>query len=206
MAEKKKPGRPKKDKNIVAPKIPKENVQEEEDVHPLDDIENVKLANIDQPTLNDKLLIERMSAHMLSADEICAILDISRSRFDGNLALQAAYQRGQEMGKATLRRLQWKSAMKGNAIMQIWLGKQYLGQADKLETTKDDGNHDADRQSFEDKLKSIIDITPEGSAYAEPDGQGEGDRQLLLAVVGERQPVSPNQARVVEPRNNTEAD
>jgi len=35
--------------------------------------------------------------------------------------------------KPKLRRLQWKSAEKGNASLLIWLGKQYLGQTDKQE-------------------------------------------------------------------------
>lgn len=34
-------------------------------------------------------------------------------------------------GRASLRRLQWKSANNGNTSMLIWLGKQYLGQTDK---------------------------------------------------------------------------
>ena len=29
--------------------------------------------------------------------------------------------------------MQWKSAEKGNVTMQIWLGKQNLGQSDKQE-------------------------------------------------------------------------
>ena len=33
-------------------------------------------------------------------------------------------------GKASLRRRQWKQAQDGNATMQIWLGKQWLGQSD----------------------------------------------------------------------------
>ena len=33
--------------------------------------------------------------------------------------------------KIKLRSWQWKSAEKGNATIQIWLGKQYLGQSDK---------------------------------------------------------------------------
>jgi len=36
--------------------------------------------------------------------------------------------------KPALRRMQWKSAETGNVSMQIWLGKQYLGQSDKNET------------------------------------------------------------------------
>ena len=37
-------------------------------------------------------------------------------------------------GKISLRRLQWQSAENGNITMQIWLGKQWLGQAEKVET------------------------------------------------------------------------
>lgn len=34
-------------------------------------------------------------------------------------------------GEAVLRELQLKTAMSGNVTMQIWLGKQYLGQNEK---------------------------------------------------------------------------
>ena len=36
-------------------------------------------------------------------------------------------------GKCLLRKMQWKSAEQGNVTMQIFLGKNYLGQSDKLE-------------------------------------------------------------------------
>ena len=36
-----------------------------------------------------------------------------------------------EKGKVSLRRMQWKSAEAGNVTMQIFLGKQYLGQKDQ---------------------------------------------------------------------------
>ena len=36
-------------------------------------------------------------------------------------------------GKASLRRTQWKTATGGNPTMQIWLGKNMLGQTDKHE-------------------------------------------------------------------------
>lgn len=35
-------------------------------------------------------------------------------------------------GAISLRRMQWQTAEKGNVAMQIWLGKQYLGQSDKI--------------------------------------------------------------------------
>lgn len=36
-------------------------------------------------------------------------------------------------GKASLRRMQWKLAEK-NVTMSIWLGKQYLGQSEQIQT------------------------------------------------------------------------
>lgn len=43
------------------------------------------------------------------------------------------YKKGFADGRMSLRRLQWESAKKGNITMQIWLGKQILGQSDKHE-------------------------------------------------------------------------
>ncbi|MDO8716396.1 MAG: hypothetical protein Q7J73_06265 [Dehalococcoidales bacterium] len=65
-------------------------------------------------------------------------------------------------GKASLRRMQWKSAQNGNITMQIFLGKQYLGQVDKQEIT---GNMShtlyaqhstTELQEEADKLRGIV--------------------------------------------------
>lgn len=45
------------------------------------------------------------------------------------------YPKKRARGKISLRRWQMESAQKGNASMQIFLGKQYLGQRDQLDTT-----------------------------------------------------------------------
>lgn len=42
---------------------------------------------------------------------------------------------GRANGKASLRRKQWEIALGGNVSMLIWLGKQVLGQTDKLHQT-----------------------------------------------------------------------
>ena len=44
--------------------------------------------------------------------------------------------KGKEKGKIRLRQMQWRSAEKGSVPMQIWLGKQVLGQTDKQELTE----------------------------------------------------------------------
>jgi hypothetical protein len=41
-------------------------------------------------------------------------------------------EKGREEGKTRLRKLQWASAQKGNVVMLIWLGKQILGQSEKV--------------------------------------------------------------------------
>ena len=45
--------------------------------------------------------------------------------------------KGRATQKLRLRQLQWKSAESGNVTMQIWLGKQILGQAETPITTDD---------------------------------------------------------------------
>lgn len=72
--------------------------------------------------------------------EIAAVMKISvdtlerrvKEIYDSNFAEVFAEKR--EGGKTSLRRAQWKSAIEGNnTAMQIFLGKNMLGQADKQE-------------------------------------------------------------------------
>ena len=46
------------------------------------------------------------------------------------------YGKKKNRGKSSLRRMQWRLAEK-NASMAIWLGKQYLGQKEQVETSVD---------------------------------------------------------------------
>ena len=50
------------------------------------------------------------------------------------------FQQKRIPGLISLRRWQFANAQQGNTTMQIWLGKQYLGQKDKIEhsTTRDE--------------------------------------------------------------------
>ena len=47
-------------------------------------------------------------------------------------------RKGRSQMKMRLRQLQWKSAEKGNVVMQIWLGKQVLGQSENTITEDDE--------------------------------------------------------------------
>jgi hypothetical protein len=46
--------------------------------------------------------------------------------------------KGRAEQKIRLRQLQWKSAQNGNVTMQIFLGKNMLGQQDKIEQTENE--------------------------------------------------------------------
>lgn len=48
-------------------------------------------------------------------------------------------QQKRAIGKSTLREKQWKVAADGNQVMLIWLGKQYLDQADKKDIQQNIG-------------------------------------------------------------------
>lgn len=60
-----------------------------------------------------------------------------------------AYKKFSAGGKISLRRYQMKMA-EHNATMAIWLGKQYLGQADKQELTVSTQNDDDTIKQMED--------------------------------------------------------
>lgn len=94
------------------------------------------------PAAIDLDLVYRAAAIGCSKDEIAALLPHARSTFYEHLkndpALEETIQAGLAVGKATLRRLQWKGATEGNPTMLIWLGKQMLGQKDKAEISGDE--------------------------------------------------------------------
>lgn len=108
--------------------------------------------------LNDKGIktIEDLAHIECTQDEIASILNCERGTLnnENNKELfEQAFKKGAENGKASLRRKQYELAMKGNCSMLIWLGKQYLGQSEKLNTNI---NTDEDsKQMMEDYLKGL---------------------------------------------------
>lgn len=78
----------------------------------------------------DERQVEILASMMCSIEEIAHVMGCDR----GTLAdrFSTAIAKGRSLGKISLRRAQFKSATRGNAVMLIWLGKQYLGQTDKL--------------------------------------------------------------------------
>jgi hypothetical protein len=58
---------------------------------------------------------------------------------DNKIDFSAFSQQKKMKGNDLLRVKQYQSAMAGNVVMMIWLGKQRLGQSDKSEVSGKDG-------------------------------------------------------------------
>ena len=84
---------------------------------------------------------KKMAMIMCTQEEIAAVLDVSVRTLERSKQFCQVFKKGQETGKASLRRMQYKAAEEGNVTAQIWLGKQYLGQKDmsRQELTGRDG-------------------------------------------------------------------
>lgn len=84
-------------------------------------------------------LVTTLSSLQCTDEEIAAALKVSvdtiTRRKQAMPEFGEALASGKAMGRISLRRLQWQSAKNGNVAMQIWLGKQMLGQRDKFEDT-----------------------------------------------------------------------
>jgi hypothetical protein len=80
----------------------------------------------------DLKLLEDLARIQCTDEEMASILGFTREGFRKRKQRQpelvGIIEKGKEAGQCSLRRLQWKSATNGNIAMQIWLGKQYLGQ------------------------------------------------------------------------------
>ena len=113
--------------------------------------------------------VDEMARAHCQQTEIAAAIGIhvdtlsKRCNQEFKVTLSEYVQQRRCHGKAALRELQWHTATttevtstgsiipaKGAATMQIWLGKQWLKQHDKLETID---AHWADRQTSDDLLR-----------------------------------------------------
>ena len=88
----------------------------------------------------DYAQLEELCNIQCTGEECAAVLKLhyetlnARLKADGHGGFVDYSKRHSGDGKASLRRLQWQSAKNGNVTMQIWMGKQYLGQTDKTDT------------------------------------------------------------------------
>ena len=101
-------------------------------------------------------LVAKLAEIQCTQEEIARILGCSTKTLQRDDTFCLIYKKGLESGRTSLRRYQWKSAEKGNVTMQIWLGKQFLGQKDiitynNLDDTEDDPLTAAIKNQFDKK-------------------------------------------------------
>ena len=99
----------------------------------------------------DYTTVEKLANIQCTQDEIASFLGISTRTLQRDEQFMELFNRGRENGKMSLRRIQWKHAEK-SVPMAIWLGKQYLGQRDKVEYT-DDG-----MKSINENINNIVNL------------------------------------------------
>jgi hypothetical protein len=91
----------------------------------------------------DWVQCEKLCALHCTRDEIADVFDMSADTLEARIrekydcTFSAYFKQKSSGGKRSLRRKQYETAMSGNVTMQIWLGKQWLGQSDKSETKHD---------------------------------------------------------------------
>lgn len=81
----------------------------------------------------DYLTVEKLANIQCTQDEIATFLGVSVRTLQRDEEFCRLYKKGQDNGRMSLRRIQFKLAEK-NTSMAIFLGKQYLGQKDVVES------------------------------------------------------------------------
>lgn len=90
----------------------------------------------------DKKVFENLCGLQCTLLEICDFFDVEDDTLNSwckktyGTTFSEVFKLKRGKGQISLRRMQWKLAEK-NAAMAIFLGKQYLGQKDKIEYTDD---------------------------------------------------------------------
>lgn len=93
--------------------------------------------------------VEKLACMFCTEEEIASFLDISVRTLQRDAEFCRIYKKGLDYAKMSLRRKQYKLADKHPA-MAIFLGKQYLGQTDKVENQINLNNEtDALSKAFE---------------------------------------------------------
>jgi predicted transcriptional regulator len=82
----------------------------------------------------DLQLVKSLARIGCTADEIATIVGVSRATLFRR-AKSEIHQGNDEM-RMSLRRWQYEKAKEGSVPMLIWLGKQYLGQRDRIDETR----------------------------------------------------------------------
>lgn len=99
--------------------------------------------------------VAKLAAIHCTLAEIAAWFGVSHDTIERNFA--SIIKENREKGRASLRRMQYVAAQGGNVTMLIWLGKQLLGQRDKIEEHVFDGDDQLTDDQLRDKIEAMLD-------------------------------------------------
>jgi len=131
----------------------------------------------------DQRTFEELCKIQCTLTEIAGVLRVSEDTverwcertYDEGFA--EVYKKHSAGGKSSLRRQQFALAMKGNATMLIWLGKQYLGQTDRTDRTEGDVSDEELNAAVEDWIDRKIKLR-----------RGDSDESAAFLATPERTP------------------
>ena len=86
----------------------------------------------------DLELVEEMAEEFCTQDEIAMDMGFERTLFHRRKDVQAAFARGKNTAKMSLRHLMWNAAKSGDKTMMIFLSKNELGYQDRPEPKETD--------------------------------------------------------------------
>lgn len=107
----------------------------------------------------DKKSFENLCSLQCTKDDMCGFFDVDEKTLTKwchdtyDMGFSDIYKRKASKGKISLRRMQFRKAEDGNATMQIWLGKQYLGQSDVM---RQDVNVTKDKSDIEEEIDNYL--------------------------------------------------
>lgn len=125
-------------------------------------------------------LFDKLLGYQCTLEELAGIFECSKTTIERRVVQEhemkfcdyARMKRG--VGKISLRRLQWQIAEAGSYGMAKWLGRQWLGQAEKIELTGDGGG----------PVRFKADFDLDEPVVAAPADEGEDDGSELDGDTG----------------------
>lgn len=116
-------------------------------------------------------IFEELCKIQCTQQEICNVLDMDHKTLTARTEdrygepFSQTYKRFSDSGRMSLRRAQMRSAIGGNVVMQIWLGKQYLDQSEKMQVVSQEyinqeieiiAPTNGNKQEIENRVKAFI--------------------------------------------------
>lgn len=96
----------------------------------------------------DLTQVEEMAEEFCTQEEIANDMDLDRNVFYRRKDVLAAFQRGKNTARMSLRHMMYNAAKSGNTTMMVFLAKNELGYRDNPEPTVEE----------KDKVTVVIDV------------------------------------------------